>query len=210
MRGAGVTVDRRCDDGHERVIAGHARTKNKGCNYAARDATHYTTQRGTILMDQTTNTTTDDTRPDLGGNPDWTPFDAAALVGSSLRFVSGDPEGDRFRVRYYLDPEKHLKARIWFGPETEGPPGHAHGGSMAAVLDEVLGLAAWSAGYAIVVGNLNINFRNLLPLHKVVTVETKVVSAEGRKIMVHGRIFCEKTTYAVGECLCITIQPKTT
>ena len=157
-------------------------------------------------MDQTISTAYS-TTPDLSGGPDWSPFDAAALVGSSLRFVSGDPEGDRFRVRYYLNPDRHLKARIWFGPETEGPPGHAHGGAMAAVLDEVLGLAAWTAGYSIVVGNLNINFRNLLPLQKVVTVETKVVSVEGRKVMVHGRIFCDKTTYAVGECLCITIKP---
>jgi acyl-coenzyme A thioesterase PaaI-like protein len=145
---------------------------------------------------------------DLSGEDDWSPFDAASLVGESLRFVSGEPDGNRFRVRYYKDHEQHLKARIWFGPETEGPPGHAHGGSMAAVLDEVLGLSAWAAGYSIVVGNLNVNFRNLLPLQKVVTVESKIISAEGRKVMVHGRIFCGKSTYAVGECLCITIKGK--
>ena len=73
-------------------------------------------------------------------------------------------------------------------------------------MDEALGLAAWAAGYPIVVGNLNVSFRNLLPLQKVVTVESRVVSAEGRKIMVHGRIFCGKTLYAEAECLCITIQ----
>lgn len=159
-------------------------------------------------MDKTDANSTCSTKPDLRGEIDWTPFAAAAFVGSSLRFVSGDPEGNRFRVSYYLDSAQHLKAKVWFGPETEGPPGHAHGGAMAAVVDEVLGLAAWAAGYSIVVGNLNVSFRNMLPLHKVVSVETKVVSAEGRKVMVHGRIYCEKTTYAVGECLCITIQPK--
>jgi acyl-coenzyme A thioesterase PaaI-like protein len=142
---------------------------------------------------------------DLGGEPSWIPFDAPALVGESLRFVSGEPDGNRFRVRYYRDSEKHLHARIWFGPETEGPPGHAHGGAVAAVLDEALGLAAWAAGYAIVVGNLNVNFRNMLPLQKVVTVESRVVSVAGRKIMVHGRIFCGEAVYAEGECLCITI-----
>ncbi|GAM07744.1 acyl-coenzyme A thioesterase THEM4 [Geobacter sp. OR-1] len=159
-------------------------------------------------MDKTIANSTCNNKPDLRGETDWTPFDAAASVGSSLRFVSGDPEGNRFRVSYYRDSEHHLKAKVWFGPETEGPPDHAHGGAMAAVMDEVLGLAAWAAGYSIVVGNLNVSFRNMLPLHKVVSVETKVVSAEGRKIMVHGRIYCEKTTYSVGECLCITIQPK--
>ena len=145
---------------------------------------------------------------DLGGEPDWTPFDAPSLVGESLRFVSGEPDGNRFRVRYYRDSQQLLQARIWFGPETEGPPGHAHGGSMAAVLDEVLGLAAWVAGYPVVVGNLNVSFRNLLPLHKVVTVESRVVSTEGRKVLVHGRIYCKKSIYAEGECLCITIKGK--
>lgn len=142
---------------------------------------------------------------DLKGEDGWTPFDAPALVGESLRFVSGEPEGNRFRARYYRDGTGQLTARIWFGPETEGPPGHAHGGSIAAVLDEVLGLAAWAAGYPIVVGNLNVSFRTLLPLQKVVTVETDIVSAEGRKVMVHGRVFCGKAVYAEGECLCITI-----
>lgn len=145
---------------------------------------------------------------DLGGDTGWIPFDAPALVGESLRFVSGEPDGNRFRVRYYRDEEQQLQARIWFGPETEGPPGHAHGGSIAAVLDEVLGLTAWAAGYPIVVGNLNVSFKNLLPLQKVVTVEGKVISSQGRKVMVHGRIYCKKRVYAEGECLCITIPGK--
>ena len=143
---------------------------------------------------------------DLSGDEGWIPFDAPSLVGESLRFVSGDPEGNRFRARYYRDDEQHLHARIWFGPETGGPPGHAHGGAVAAVMDESLGLAAWAAGYPIVVGNLNVSFRNMLPLEKVVTVESRVVSAEGRKVMVHGRIFHGDTTYAEAECLCITIK----
>ena len=147
---------------------------------------------------------------DLSGEADWEWFDAPSLVGDSLRFVSGDPEGERFRVKYYRDADKHLHARIWFGPETGGPPGAAHGGAIAAVMDEALGLAAWAAGYPIVVGNLNVSFRNLLPLNRVVTLESSVVSVQGRKIMVHGRLFCEDgTTYAEGECLCITLPNKT-
>ena len=145
---------------------------------------------------------------DLSGEAGWVSFDAPSLVGESLRFVSGEPDGNRFRVRYYRDAKQQLQARIWFGPETEGPPGHAHGGSMAAVLDEVLGLAAWAAGYPIVVGNLNVSFRNLLPLQQVVTVESRVVSAEGRKVKVHGRICSGDAVYAEGDCLCITLPGK--
>jgi len=144
---------------------------------------------------------------DLSGEAGWQPFDAPSLVGSSLRFVSGDPEGDRFRVGYYRKPNNALVARIWFGPETEGPPEHAHGGSMAAVLDEVLGLAAWNAGYAIVVANLNINFRCLLPILQVVQVDTEIVSVEGRKVLVRGKVWDGKEkVYAEADCLCIEIQ----
>lgn len=144
--------------------------------------------------------------PALAGEPGWREFDAPALVGESLRFVSGDPTGERFRVRYYLDHAGLLVARIWFGPETEGPPGNAHGGSIAAVLDEVLGLAAWAAGHAVVVGRLNIHFQKLLPLRTVVEVRSRVVSVEGRKVMVHGGIHGpEGAVYAEADCLCITI-----
>lgn len=143
---------------------------------------------------------------DLSGEADWTTLDAKSLVGESLRFVSGDPEGSRFRVRYFRDGRQHLCARIWFGPETEGPPGHAHGGSIAAVMDEALGLAAWAEGYPVLVGNLNVRFRTMLPLQTVVTLESRVASAEGRKVTVHGRIFgSEETVYAEGQALCITI-----
>lgn len=145
----------------------------------------------------------------LAGEVDWIPFDAPALVGTSLRFVSGDPEGSRYRVRYYRDEQQHLKARVWFGPETEGPPGHAHGGAVAAVLDEVLGLSAWAAGHPIVVANLNVSFRNLLPLKTVVTVTSEIVSVNGRKVLVKGSVNNGATIFAEAECLCIAIRQRT-
>lgn len=142
----------------------------------------------------------------LQGEMGWEGFDAPALVGETLRFVSGDSTGDRFRIRYFRDQHRDLVARVWFGPVTEGPPGHAHGGSIAAVLDEVLGLAAWAAGHKIVVGNLNISFRQLLPIQTVVQVNTSLVSVEGRKVLVHGELrSLDGQVYARGECLCIKL-----
>ena len=145
---------------------------------------------------------------DLTGEEGWIEFDAPALVGKTLRFVSGEPDGDRYRAAYYRNDKQELRARIWFGPATEGPPGASHGGAIAAVLDEVLGLAAWAAGYPVVVGNLNINFKNMLPLGEVTTVETEIVSVAGRKVMVHGKICCGDVIFATAECLCITIAKK--
>lgn len=142
----------------------------------------------------------------LDGEPNWEAFDAPALVGETLRFVSGDKTGNRFKMNYFRDQEQNLVARVWFGPVTEGPPGHAHGGSIAAVLDEVLGLTAWAAGHPVVVGNLNISFRQLLPIQMVVQVTTRLISEKGRKIMVHGEVSSlDGIVYATGEALCIKV-----
>lgn len=150
--------------------------------------------------------TKENTLLQLDGEPTWEAFDAPALVGETLRFVSGDRTGDRFRMNYFRDQEQNLVARIWFGPVTEGPPEHAHGGSIAAVLDEALGLTAWAAGHPVVVGNLNVSFRQLLPIQTVVQVNTRLISVQGRKIMVHGEVSSlDGIVYATGEALCIKI-----
>lgn len=145
---------------------------------------------------------------DLSGQPDWTPFDAPSLVGSTLRFVSGDRDGNRFRMRYYKDGEGQLQAMTWFGPGCEGPPDHAHGGAIAAVFDEVLGLAAWSAGRSVVVGELTIRFEQLLPIGCVVQVSSRIEQEKGRKLRVTGRICSGEVVYARADCICIEIPAK--
>ncbi len=143
----------------------------------------------------------------LGGNPDWEAFDAPGMVGDSLRFVSGDRTGARFRMRYFRDRSGNLVARVWFGPDTEGPPKHAHGGSIAAVLDEVLGLAAWAAGHPAVMGELKVRFLRLLPLRTVVQTESRVMAVQDRKVMVQGQILgLNGTLYADAEGICVKID----
>jgi len=39
----------------------------------------------------------------------------------------------------------------------------------------------------------------------VVTVESEVVSVQGRKVMVHGRICTGNLVFAQAECLCIVL-----
>lgn len=114
---------------------------------------------------------TDDSEAGLNRDPSgtsasevgWTPIEPLESVGTGRSFVSGEPSGDRLRVRYYRrERDRALVGKIWFGPGAEGPPGHAHGGSMAAVLDEAMGAGAWLAGHAVVAAKLTINFRRML------------------------------------------------
>lgn len=131
-----------------------------------------------------------------------------AVIGES--FVSGDSSGRRLTVRYFRDDsEDCLRAKVFFGPGTQGPPGHAHGGSMAAMLDEAMGGAAWMKGHRAVAAELTTRFKAMLPLGARCIVEARVVSAEGRKVRVAGRLLDVKgVTYAEGEALFITLDPE--
>jgi acyl-coenzyme A thioesterase PaaI-like protein len=118
-----------------------------------------------------------------------TPIEPFPVAGTSGMFVSRDPSGVRFRIRYfYRAHDAMLVAAVWFGPGTEGPPGHAHGGSIAAVLDEGMGAAAWHAGHPVVAARLTIDFRSMVALGTEATLEARVEHVDGRKVRVLGRL----------------------
>ncbi len=124
----------------------------------------------------------------------WTPIEPFRIEGGSGSFVTGrgeggGAEGDRLRVRYFLRAADHrLVGRAWFGPGAQGPPGHAHGGAIAAVLDEAMGAAAWVAGHVAVAARLDTSFLRMLPLGTDATLEAWVEREEGRKIWTAGRL----------------------
>ena len=70
----------------------------------------------------------------------------------------------------------------------QGPPGHAHGGASAAVIDEAMGAAVWRSGLEVVLANMNLNYHLPLPLHVPLRVEAWLERFEGRKAYAEGRL----------------------
>jgi len=126
-------------------------------------------------------------------------------------FVSGDSSGRRLSVRYFQrDDDGSLLGKVLFGPGAQGPPEHAHGGSMAALLDEAMGGAAWMAGHPVVAAQLNITFRNMLPLKTRCLVKAQVLEINGRKIKTTGEL-CDAQSgkvFCKGEALFVTLDPE--
>lgn len=142
--------------------------------------------------------------------PDWSPVRLPHMVLEDS-FVSGDSSGRRLSLRYFRhNPDRSLRAKVIFGPGTQGPPGHAHGGSMAAILDEAMGGAAWMQGHPVVAAELTTRFRTMLPLGTRCVVEASVSGVDGRKVRVAGRLrqSDSDTVFAEGEALFITLDPK--
>ena len=146
--------------------------------------------------------------PDVVPEAGWIPVKPFRLEGGRASFVSGEPGGDRLRVRYFRrESDGRLVGRAWFGPGAQGPPGHAHGGSMAAVLDEAMGAAAWLAGHLVVAVRLDTNFRRLLPLGTDTRLEAWVERSEGRKVWTRGRLLGDDgEPFAEAEALFLEID----
>jgi acyl-coenzyme A thioesterase PaaI-like protein len=126
----------------------------------------------------------------LIGEEGWTPIDMSFSTTGGASFIEGDPEGQRLRIRMFVrEADRRLFARVWFGPLAEGPPAHAHGGSMAAVLDHAMGMSAWVAGHPVLAASITINFHRKLPLGTIAVSECWVDRVEGRKVYTVGRLY---------------------
>jgi acyl-coenzyme A thioesterase PaaI-like protein len=127
--------------------------------------------------------------PEVVPEPGWTPIEPFRLEGGAGSFITGGAAGDRLRVRYFLrSQDQRLMGRAWFGPGAQGPPGHAHGGAIAAVLDEAMGAAAWIGGHIAVAARLDTSFQRMVPLGTDATLEAWVEREERRKIWTAGRL----------------------
>ena len=122
---------------------------------------------------------------DLAGEPGWEPLTPFWESLGTRSFVSSDDGGDRLRVRYYSGGGRTW-ARAWFGPGAEGPPGHVHGGALAALLDEAMGMAVLATGRIAVAARIEVDFRAMVPLGGPVTVELALGEPVGAKVPVRG------------------------
>jgi acyl-coenzyme A thioesterase PaaI-like protein len=98
-----------------------------------------------------------------------------------------------------------VRAKVWFGPATEGPPGHVHGGALLTAFDHVLGAAAWFAGHPSFTARLEYDFRSMVPLGSVALVEGWVAEAGERKVRVEGRLL-DSGGHLLGEGLAIMVK----
>jgi len=89
--------------------------------------------------------------------------------------VVGDPNG-----------EHHIEGTIVFGPAYEGPPGHCHGGWVAAMFDEMLGFVQLAPGFT---AYLKIDYRAPTPLNRELELRGWIENVEGREISIETEEF---------------------
>ena len=76
-----------------------------------------------------------------------------------------------------------VEGTVTFGPAYEGPPGHAHGGYVAAMFDELLGRGLNQPGFT---AWLHVEYRKPTPLELPLTLKAWRDRTERRKIWIKG------------------------
>lgn len=127
------------------------------------------------------------TPPPVNPLKHWTDVTLPFYVGRPNNFLTGENAPQRHRLVYYRDSKtRAIVGRAWFGPQAEGPPGHAHGGSIAAILDEIMGTTVWIDGHSVVAVKLSLEFKNMLPVGTDCFFHSKIIKKAGRKFYTKG------------------------
>lgn len=103
-------------------------------------------------------------------------------------FVCGSDNPHSMGLTWWVDGDGILTSEFSLNQAQQGPPGHAHGGASAAILDEAMGLVVWAAGLKVAAVNLEINYFKPLPLHQPLALAARITEQDERKIFSAGEI----------------------
>jgi len=137
--------------------------------------------------------------PDPGRNPEQ----PTHLFADSIVSGSANPMGINASIGRQ-DGEAVLKVTL--GPAHEGAPGRAHGGMVAAIIDETMGLCLGIINTPAFTGRLTITYRNPTPLGVELTGTARVVEQQGRKILMTAEIKAGDQLIAEGDALFIAVD----
>jgi acyl-coenzyme A thioesterase PaaI-like protein len=96
----------------------------------------------------------------------------------------GCGQGNLFGLQLELEahPGGGVAGRFFVKQDHQGPPAFAHGGVLAAALDEAMALLLHEEHIAAVTGRIEVDFLAPAPVGTFVTVRARVVETVGRRV----------------------------
>ena len=112
-------------------------------------------------------------------------------------FVCGTANPHSMGLTWWVNDQGILSSEFTLNEAHQGPPGNAHGGASAAILDEAMGLVVWVAGHKVAAVNIEINYYKPVPLHQKLALEARISQTDERKIYSSGEIHLPDGSVAV-------------
>jgi uncharacterized protein (TIGR00369 family) len=97
-------------------------------------------------------------------------------------FACGKNNPDGMHLRFIYDEEgKRFVCRFRLSRRYMGPPGHAHGGIIATILDEAMGKVNKIHNVVALTSQITVEYLKPVPLGKPLRVESREFSVRGRR-----------------------------
>lgn len=98
--------------------------------------------------------------------------------------------------------------RVTLGKAFEGAPGRAHGGVIAALIDETMGVVLGIASVLAFTAQLDITYRAPTPIDHPIEVTAWLSKHEGRKLSIEAKVQDGETLIASATALFISVDPQ--
>jgi uncharacterized protein (TIGR00369 family) len=119
-----------------------------------------------------------------------------------------NPEGMRLKFTYEEERDCFV-CRFRLGKRYSGPPGHAHGGIIATILDEAMGKVNKLRQVIALTSQITVDYLKPVPLNKPLRVESREVRVRGRRHINTAEILNPKgEVLARSQGLFIAIDPE--
>jgi uncharacterized protein (TIGR00369 family) len=96
-------------------------------------------------------------------------------------FGCGQQNGTGLRLRFFMDDSGRIVCHTRLARRFAGPPGHAHGGIIATLLDEAMSKATRARGVTAMTRRLEVDYLRPVPLGVRLTLTARHTSASGRR-----------------------------
>ncbi|HXY03808.1 MAG TPA: PaaI family thioesterase [Terriglobales bacterium] len=96
-------------------------------------------------------------------------------------FACGKNNSEGMHLRFAYDEERDcFVCRFRLGKRYTGPPGHAHGGIIATILDEAMGKVNKLRHVVALTSTITVDYLKPVPLNKPLRVESREIKVKGR------------------------------
>jgi uncharacterized protein (TIGR00369 family) len=86
-------------------------------------------------------------------------------------FGCGDDNAAGLHLQFFVDEEQRVLCRVHLARQFQGPPGHAHGGIIATLLDEAMSKANRHRNIIAMTRHMSIDYRRPVPLESDLVLE---------------------------------------
>ena len=102
---------------------------------------------------------------------------------------------------------REVRGRVTYGYAYEGPPTCVHGGVIAELFDELLGMSNILVGEGAMTGTLTVRYRRPTPLLAPLELVARHTGKEGRKVYAWGGIYHQGELTAEADGVCSEVSP---